>query len=141
MKKEPTDLLEAARQASQNSYSPYSRFQVGAALLCKDGSIIQGANIENRSFSLTNCAERSALFTALSKGIKDFEAIGVFSPQSTDPLPPCGACRQVLSEFVSPDFPFYLFDNKGGYEKKTMEELLPLDSLHSLKESLQDKEG
>jgi len=125
-------LLQVAKEASSNSYSPYSHFPVGAALLCSSGTIYTGVNVENRSFGLTTCAERSALFAAISHGDNQFEAIAVVTPASEDPVPPCGACRQVLSEFVSKDFPIYFASRTMEYRTKTMGELLPEDSLHDL---------
>ncbi len=127
------ELISRAREAAEYSYSPYSRFPVGAALLCKNGTVFTGANIENRSFGLTNCAERSALFAALSAGIHDFEALAVAAPASDVPIPPCGACRQVLSEFVKSDFKIYFAGISLEYVAVTMKELLPHDSLHDLK--------
>ena len=126
-------LTKLARDASEKSYSPYSHFRVGAALLCKDGSIFQGANVENRSFGLTNCAERSALFSAVSAGRKDFSAIAIYSPDADSPTPPCGACRQVLSEFGSEDF-LVIMSGGNAVLEKSLSELLPLDSLHELRE-------
>ncbi len=126
-------LTQMARDASEKSYSPYSHFRVGAALLCKDGSIFQGANVENRSFGLTNCAERSALFSAVSAGRKDFSAIAIYSPDADSPTPPCGACRQVLSEFGSEDF-LVIMSGGNAVLEKSLGELLPLDSLHELRE-------
>ena len=126
-------LMQLARDASEKSYSPYSHFRVGAALLCKDGSIFQGANVENRSFGLTNCAERSALFSAVSAGRKDFSAIAIYSPDADSPTPPCGACRQVLSEFGSEDF-LVIMSGGNAVLEKSLGELLPLDSLHELRE-------
>ncbi|MDA3851177.1 MAG: cytidine deaminase [Spirochaetaceae bacterium] len=125
-------LQTQARMASGTAYAPYSKFRVGAALLCKDGQIIHGCNVENRSFGLTNCAERSAIFTALSMGIRDFKAMAIYSPDCDEVLPPCGACRQVISEFVSGDFPLFLM-GKDKVEKHLLGELFPLDSLHDLK--------
>ena len=92
------ELYEAACSAAKNSYSPYSHFPVGAALLMEDGTIIKGANIENRSFGLTNCAERSAIFTAMSAGYRSFVALVIVTPASDYPVGPCGACRQVMLE-------------------------------------------
>lgn len=130
----PTErLFSAARAAAEHSYSPYSRFRVGAALLTADGSIVTGTNIENRSYGLTNCAERSALFTALSAGVRELKALAVFCPDAEYPVPPCGACRQVLSEFVSGDFPIYYAGRSDEFITKRMDELLPEDSLHDLK--------
>ena len=101
----PEELLGHAREAARFSYSPYSHFPVGAALCCADGTIVTGANVENRSFGLSNCAERSALFAAVSQGRKTFLAIAVSTPASETPTSPCGACRQALSEFCPPDPP------------------------------------
>ncbi len=126
-------LVSRAKEAAEYSYSPYSQFPVGAALLCKNGKVVTGTNIENRSFGLTNCAERSALFAALSAGIHDFEAMAVAAPASAVPIPPCGACRQVLSEFVESDFKIYFAGKLPEYVTVTMGELLPYDSLHDLK--------
>ncbi len=146
------DLVHSARTAAEQSYSPYSGFRVGAALRCADGSIFYGTNVENRSYGLTICAERSAVFAAIAAGRHDFECIAIYSPDSPHPLPPCGACRQVLSEFAGPDFRLILCasdfnfdgnDARGGSAgqdstpavmTKTMAELLPLDSLHELRE-------
>ena len=95
---ETSKLLELARQAAEASYSPYSDFRVGAALLCKDGEVFTGTNVENRSYGLTNCAERSAIFSAVSAGKREFRAIAVSTPDSEQAVAPCGACRQVLRE-------------------------------------------
>ena len=95
-------LIDAALLAQKNAYSPYSGFKVGAALLCEDGEIFTGANVENASFGLTNCAERSALFAAVSAGKRAFKAIAIVGGKDgevTDFCPPCGACRQALAEF------------------------------------------
>jgi len=125
-------LLIQARQAAEASYSPYSRFRVGAALLCKDGTVVTGTNVENRSFGLTNCAERSAIFSAISAGKNEFEAIAVSTPDSAAAVAPCGACRQVLSEFVKADFPV-AFAGRDQSVEATLGELYPFDSLHDLK--------
>lgn len=102
------NLYQEAIKASEKSYSPYSKFKVGAALLTSDGKIFTGCNIENISFSLTVCAERSAIFKAVSEGITDFEAIAVYG--SENPCIPCGACLQVMSEFCKNDFKIILSD-------------------------------
>jgi len=127
-------LMNKAKEATAHSYAPYSKFRVGAALLCKNGEIIQGVNIENRSFGLTICAERSAVSAALTRGLKDFEAIAVYCPDAEYPVSPCGACRQVLSEFVGSDFPVYFEGGKGGRVLRKMSELLPDDALEELKD-------
>jgi cytidine deaminase len=125
-------LYQAARQAAERAYAPYSGFRVGAALACDDGSIVTGSNVENRSYGLTCCAERSALFAAVSAGRRRFTALAIYSPDSEAPLPPCGACRQVVSEFVDAGFPVLCFGASGGLELSTMGDLLPRDSLHDL---------
>lgn len=124
--------MEEAKAAASNAYAPYSNFRVGAALLCESGEIIRGANIENRSFGLTNCAERSAFFAALSRGITGFTALAIYSPDSKGPIPPCGACRQVMSEFVTSDFPVFFSGASGEITETTVGALLPFDSLHDL---------
>ncbi len=91
-------LLDYAFQALKNSYAPYSRFSVGAALLSADGEVVTGCNVENASYGLSMCAERTAVFKAVSEGLREFEAIAVVSSK-VNPVYPCGACRQVLREF------------------------------------------
>jgi cytidine deaminase len=127
-----SELLDKARQAAKASYCPYSHFRVGAALLCKDGTVFTGTNVENRSYGLTNCAERSAIFKAVSAGKKEFQAMAVFTPDSAEAVPPCGACRQVLSEFVSGNFPV-TFAGRDGRVDSTIGQLYPFDSLQGLK--------
>lgn len=127
------ELFQAAISAAATSYSPYSHFRVGAALYSETGDIIIGTNVENRSYGLTNCAERSAVFTAISLGKTRFSALAIHCPDADYHVPPCGACRQVLSEFVAPDFPIYFSGKDGDFIKKTMGELLPADSLRELK--------
>jgi cytidine deaminase len=127
-----SELLEQARRAAEASYSPYSCFRVGAALLCKDGTVITGTNVENRSYGLTNCAERSAIFSAISAGRTDFEAIAVSTPDSAAAVAPCGACRQVLSEFAKANFPV-VFAGRDQKVEATLGELYPFDSLQDLK--------
>ena len=126
------ELYEAACSAAKNSYSPYSHFPVGAALLMEDGVIIKGANIENRSFGLTNCAERSAIFTAMSAGYRSFLALVIVTPASDYPVGPCGACRQVLTEFASGETPVWFGPKWENMVKTTLGELYPYDSLHEL---------
>lgn len=118
------ELLDAAVKAAENSYSKYSRFRVGAALLTKDGRVFTGCNIENASFSLTNCAERTALFKAVSEGVTEFKAIAVVGSADGDfsrPCTPCGACLQVLSEFCGDDFVIIL--SKGWFR---LSDFLPM---------------
>jgi cytidine deaminase len=126
-------LLHEAKTASTQAYAPYSGFRVGAALLCDDGTVFRGANIENRSYGLTNCAERSALFAAVSAGHRSFAAIAVYTPDAKQAVPPCGACRQVLSEFTSADFPV-IFGGSEESRESTIGDLYPFDSLHDLKD-------
>lgn len=128
-------LYEKALEASKKSYSPYSNFPVGAAILLSDGKIITGANIENRSYGLTNCAERSAVFSAVSQGFTDFVAIAIATPKSDYPVGPCGACRQVISEFANPEMPIFFGPDYKKAVVKTIGELYPFDSLHELKQS------
>jgi cytidine deaminase len=129
----PQQLIMLAREAARASYSPYSLFPVGAALLCPDGTVITGANVENRSYGLSCCAERSAIFAAVSQGRKEFTAIAVSCPKSEAPVPPCGACRQVLGEFCAPAMPVYFAGRGEGFVTSSVGELLPRDSLHDLK--------
>ena len=121
-------LLELAIQAMENAYAPYSGFKVGAALLCADGTVYQGCNIENASYSPTNCAERTAFFKAIYDGHRDFAAIAVCGGKDgeiTGYFPPCGVCRQVMREFCQDDFIIYMAGPDGQYEKLTLAELLP----------------
>lgn len=117
-------LLESSIAARNKAYVPYSKFPVGAALLTVDGEIILGCNIENASFGLTNCAERTAIFKAVSEGKKNFAAIAV-SGDTEGPISPCGACRQVLAEFCDADMPVFLTNLKGNVTETTVSELLP----------------
>lgn len=125
-------LFAAALTASQMSYSPYSHFRVGAAILCEDGTIITGANIENRSYGLTICAERSAVVTALSSGYRTFKAIAIATPDADYPVSPCGACRQVLSEFFPPDSAVRFGPDICNTQTSTVGALFPFDALHEL---------
>ncbi len=123
------NLVELAAQASKNSYSPYSKFCVGAALLCSDGEIILGTNVENASYGGTICAERTAFCTAIAKGKRSFDAIAIIGhrrdEENMDFCSPCGICREFMSELVSKDFLVLLYD---GHEIReyTMDEILPL---------------
>jgi len=125
-------LHEQAKLAAEGSYSPYSRFRVGAALLCDDGSVFTGANVENRSFGLTICAERSAIVAAVSAGKRRFSAIAIATPDSSDPVGPCGACRQVISEFMPAEAPVRFGGASGESIDTDVGALVPFDSLHDL---------
>jgi len=118
------ELIEQSKIARQTAYVPYSKFQVGAALLSEDGKVYHGCNIENSSFGLTNCAERTAIFKAVSEGVKKFQAIAIVA-DTVGPCSPCGACRQVISEFCGPDMPVYLTNLNGELLQTTVAELLP----------------
>lgn len=123
----PNELMAAASQAIENAHAPYSNYKVGAALLCSDTTVFKGCNIENSSFGLTNCAERTAVFSAVAAGQTEFKAIAIAASGDSAPFP-CGACRQVLAEFCGPDFPIYIA-GADGCEATTLGELLP----HSFK--------
>jgi cytidine deaminase len=115
-------LEKNARNALRNSYGPYSRFRVGCALLAASGNLYTGCNIENASYGLTICAERVALFNAISHGEREFNAIAIVSEK--DRAYPCGACLQVMSEFA-PDLVIIIFDNKHKIKVVKLKELLP----------------
>ena len=127
------ELVQKAIEMTKMSYVPYSHFHVGAALLDKKGKIWTGCNIENATYGATNCAERTAIFKAVSEGVRDFEAIAIVggpegadgSPVLEEFCPPCGICRQVLAEFCSRDFKIILADGKGGQKVFTLADLLP----------------
>jgi cytidine deaminase len=126
------ELFDVARKAAASAYAPYSRFRVGAALLAEDGRVFTGCNVENRSFGLTMCAERNAVFHAVSCGARAFSAIAVAALDSETPVPPCGACRQVLSEFMESAARVY-FGGTGAERVDTdIGTLYPFDSLHNL---------
>ena len=115
-------LIDCAIKARENAYSPYSHFAVGAALLCEDGTLFEGCNIENASYGLTNCAERTAIFKAVSEGHIKFKALAVVA-DTEGPCAPCGACRQVMAEFK---IPLIIMGNlMGNIKIVTIEELLP----------------
>jgi cytidine deaminase len=126
-------LLELARQAALHAYAPYSGFRVGAALRLSNGEIVTGSNVENVSFGLTLCAERSALVRAVSQFGPEIrvEAVAIANLNSAA-SPPCGACRQVLSEFILPDG-FVIFPSTGGNRTMVFSELLPLANEMKLK--------
>ncbi|HEU4560466.1 MAG TPA: cytidine deaminase [Longimicrobium sp.] len=116
-------LLDQAIAARAHAYCPYSRFPVGAALLARDGRVFTGVNVENASYGLSNCAERTAIFKAVSEGVHEFTAIAVVGPQNDVECSPCGACRQVLFEF-GPDMVVVLADGEG-LKQFTARDLLP----------------
>jgi cytidine deaminase len=119
-------LLEAAAKAAQKAHAPYSHYRVGAALLCADGQMFIGCNVENASFGLTNCAERTAVFSAITAGRRDFVAMAVVADGDSMPYP-CGACRQVLSEFCREEFSVYIATASAleDYEVVCLAALLP----------------
>lgn len=124
-----TKLILAALEARKMSYVPYSHFAVGAALLCKDGEIIKGCNIENAAYSPTNCAERTAFFKAISEGRNEFLAIAVTGgPQGSEPedlISPCGVCRQVMIEFCDPqNFDVIVAKSTEEFKTYKLDELL-----------------
>lgn len=119
-------LIEAAKKARTFAYAPYSQFPVGAALLTTNGKVYTGANIENASYSLCMCAERVAIYKALSEGEKHFQALAV-SAATEEPVSPCGACRQVLTEFCPPTMKVILSNLNGKFLEMSVQELLPLN--------------
>jgi len=121
----PQDLLEAARAAQARAYVPYSHFPVGAALRLAEGGIVAGCNVENASYGLTNCAERTAVFGAVAGGARRFTELVVVG-ETTEPIAPCGACRQVLAEFMDPAAPVWLVGRSGAVRRTSIGELLPM---------------
>ena len=124
----PEKLIELAKEAMKRAYAPYSAFQVGAALLCGDGTVYQGCNIENAAYGPSNCAERTAIFKAVYDGKRDLTAMAICGGKDgiiTGACPPCGVCRQVLREFCQDDFIIYIVGAEGSYESCTLGELLP----------------
>lgn len=120
-------LMETAQSARAASYSPYSRFRVGAALLTKSGKVYTGCNIENASYTPTNCAERTAIFKAVSEGERDFAAMAIIGGREGETSPfcaPCGVCRQVIAEFCDNDFKIIL-GNEENFKVYTLGEILP----------------
>ena len=120
-------LVEYAKKAMKNSYSPYSHFQVGAALLTSDGNIYMGCNVENSSYGGTNCAERTAFYKAVSEGHHSFYAIAIVGGERgniTGICTPCGICRQVMREFCDENF-IILLGNSQGYKRYTLGDMLP----------------
>ena len=122
---EPEELLNIASEAKQFSYAPYSDFYVGAALLCADGSVYTGCNVENAAYTPTNCAERTAIFKAVSEGKREFLAIAIVG-DSDSFTTPCGVCRQVMAEFVNPkNFTIIMSDSRGCIKSMKLAELFP----------------
>lgn len=123
------ELIHAALEARKNAYTPYSRYQVGAALLTEDGEIITGCNIENASYGATCCAERTAVFKAVSEGKRRFRCIaiagGLEGEEPVDYAYPCGICRQVLNEFSNKDFTVIVAKSVTDYREHSLQELLP----------------
>lgn len=128
-------LVKEAYEAQKMAYIPYSHWAVGAALLTKEGKIYRGCNIESSTFSPTNCAERTAFFKAVSEGERNFKAIAIVGNDINTPIgqgdycPPCGVCRQVMTEFCQGDFEIILAKDYDKYEVYTLSELMPLISL------------
>ena len=118
------ELITEALKARDMAYAPYSKFQVGAALLTKDGKVYRGCNIENAAYSMCNCAERTALFKAVSEGDTEFQMLAV-AADTPGPVCPCGACRQVISELCTKDVIVVLTNLQGQIKEMTVEELLP----------------
>ncbi|MBZ4224267.1 cytidine deaminase [Bacillus wiedmannii] len=116
--------IEEANKMLAKAYIPYSKFPVGAALVTKEGKIYTGCNIENASYGLCNCAERTAIFKAVSEGERDFSYL-VITGETDGPISPCGACRQVIAEFCEPKMPVLLTNVKGDEKEVTVEQLLP----------------
>lgn len=123
-------LIEQAIEARSLAYTPYSHFQVGAALLTKQGKVYKGCNIENAAYTPSNCAERTAIFKAVSEGEREFAAIAIVGSMegesNTLPTGPCGVCRQVMAEFCSLDMPVIIAKSPTDYITMTLGELLPL---------------
>ena len=122
------NLIAMAIEAMGHAYVPYSGYKVGAALLCADGTVYQGCNIENAAYGPTNCAERTAIFKAVYDGHRDFTAIAVCGGKDgviTGSFPPCGVCRQVMREFCGEDFLIYMVGANGSYQTVNLGQLLP----------------
>lgn len=123
------ELLQLAVSAGNKAYAPYSGFKVGAALLCKDGDVFCGCNVENASFGVTCCAERTALLKAVSEGKREFSKIAVVGGKGNDlsaPCPPCGICRQALSEFCGDDFEIITVKDRESISVYRLSQLLPV---------------
>ena len=124
----PEKLIELAKDAMTRAYAPYSGYKVGAALLCADGTVYQGCNIENASYTPTVCAERTAIFKAVSEGERDFVMLAVCGGKDgrlSGAFPPCGVCRQVMAEFCPKDMPILMVTGEESHTACTLGELLP----------------
>jgi cytidine deaminase len=121
---EEKELIPEALKAREFAYVPYSKFQVGAALLSKDGQVFHGCNIENAAYGVTNCAERTALFKAYSEGVTQFDSLVVVA-DTDGPVSPCGACRQVISELCDSEMEVVLTNLKGDIQRIKVKDLLP----------------
>ncbi|MBF0776165.1 cytidine deaminase [Streptococcus azizii] len=119
-----TDLIDLSIEVSKKAYVPYSHFPIGAVLVAKDGQVFTGVNIENASFGLTNCGERTAIFKAVSEGVLEFSELIVYG-ETEKPVSPCGACRQVMAEFFEPDLTVTLVAKDKSTVEMTVGELLP----------------
>ena len=119
-----TELIDLAVKTSENAYVPYSHFPIGAVLVTDEGKIYTGVNIENASFGLTNCGERTAIFNAVSEGERSCKELIIYG-QTEKPVSPCGACRQVMAEFFEPDLPVTLVAKDKSTVVMTVKELLP----------------
>ena len=119
-----TNLIDLVVETTKNAYVPYSHFPVGAVLVAKNGQVFTGVNVENASFGLTNCAERTAIFKAVSEGFLDFEELSVYG-ETEKPISPCGACRQVMAEFFDEDLKVTLVAKDKSTVVMTVKELLP----------------
>jgi cytidine deaminase len=128
------ELFAEARKAAETAYVRYSKFRVGAARLAEDGTVFTGCNVENRSYGRTICAERTAVVKAVSSGRRSFTALAISTPDSETPVGPCGACRQVLSEFMPPSSAVIFGGSRSERVKTTIGDLYPFDSLHNLGE-------
>jgi cytidine deaminase len=124
MKMPPSELIAQAKLAAKHAYAPYSKFLVGAALLAESGEVFTGVNVENASYGLTICAERAAVACAVSAGARKFIALALFSPDTDQPLYPCGACLQVLAEFVD-ELKIYTRNKTGKLTRTSLKVLLP----------------
>lgn len=123
---EKTKLMLAAQSGAENAYAPYSGFRVGAAVLGENGVIYTGCNVENASYGLTNCAERTAMFKMVSEGCKKFSALAIYAPDAKTDVWPCGACRQVMVELCSsPDTPVYIMRKDKTENESTVSKLMP----------------